>query len=119
MPMNWFMALNVVCCDAGGGLAGELGQAVEQIVARQIEDRAERIRQVAAAEQSIVDRAGDVLLIGAGVGRQDRRQQAGIERQQHVVADIAQHRIAREIVRPSAKLAEVKVPFSVPAVMMV
>jgi hypothetical protein len=36
-----------------------LGQAVEQAVAGQVEDRAERVCQVVAGQQRIVDAAGD------------------------------------------------------------
>lgn len=82
----------------GRGFAGDLRQGVGETGAGQSEQRVEARRHVGAGQQRIVDSGRDVLLVDIGVGGQVRRQQAGIDRQKDLVADITHPRIAGETV---------------------
>ncbi len=98
MPMNWFMALNVVCCDPVAVSPEIWVRPLRRLLPDRLKIALKALERLAPPSRALSIAPATFLLIGGGVARQDRREQAGIERQQHVVADIAQHRIAGEIV---------------------
>ena len=57
---------------AGRGFAGELAQRIAEIAAGEAEDRHEAGRQRAAVVEEVVERAGDVLLVGAQAAGPER-----------------------------------------------